>query len=65
MIRQEYSRQQEDLLLSVAERDEPLVVGGDGRHDSSGKCAVYCTYSIQDISTRKILNTEQIHVSCW
>jgi hypothetical protein len=63
VIRHYYSNAQEDLLMNISERDQPLVVGGDGRHDSVGKCAVYCTYSVQDVASRKILHTEQVHVS--
>ena len=32
-----------------------VVVAGDGRNDSPGHCAKYCTYSCMDVATNKIL----------
>ena len=38
-------------------RDKDTVIIGDGRFDSPGKCAKYCTYSCQSPSTNKIVAT--------
>ena len=43
---------QASLLQEVT---EPLVLAGDGRNDSPGHCAKYCTYSLMDVATNKIL----------
>ena len=37
-----------------------VVLSGDGRCDSPGKCAKYCTYSLMDISSNEIAHVETI-----
>lgn len=39
-----------------------ICVGADGRYDSPGHNAKYCTYVIQDLLTNRILETETIVV---
>ena len=34
------------------------MVSGDGRCDSPGKCAKFCSYTLMDASTNTILHTE-------
>lgn len=41
-------------------RDKSVVLCGDGRCDSPGKSAKYCTYSLMDSQTNKILYMETI-----
>ena len=40
--------------------DKDVVVSGDGRCDSPGKCAKFCTYTLMDASTNTILHTETL-----
>jgi len=40
----------------------PFVVAGDGRNDSPGHCAKYCTYSLMDLSRNAIVAIECIDV---
>ena len=37
-----------------------MILSGDGRCDSSGKSAKFCTYSIKDSETNQILRFENI-----
>ena len=41
-------------------KDNSLTLCGDGRCDSPGKSAKYCTYSLMDSETNKILHVETI-----
>lgn len=62
-IRYLWKLKQEDFVKELKERGRDLVVGGDGRHSTVGKSALYCTYSVQDCESRKIINVEQVYVS--
>lgn len=42
---------------------ESLVVSGDGRCDSPGFCAKYCTYTLMELDTRQIVDFKVIHVA--
>ena len=49
---------QRDLLAMV---QAPLVLCGDGRNDSPGySAAQYCTYSLMDVRSNKILAVEVV-----
>ena len=41
-------------------KDKPLVLSGDGRCDSPGQSAKFCTYSLMDIESKVIVHTESI-----
>ena len=49
---------QSKLLDHVQNKD--IVLSGDGRCDSPGKSAKYCTYSLLDTDTGYILHCETI-----
>lgn len=51
--------------LRVDQRNDQfqLVLGGDGCFSQMGRSAVHGTYTVQDCSTNKIINVEQVHVS--
>ena len=48
---------QRDLLAKV---QAPLVLCGDGRNDSPGHSAQYCTYSLMDASSNQMLAVEVV-----
>ena len=54
-----YKAEQEELLSSYK---EPVIVSGDGRADSPGHSATYCTYSFCDETAKKILHTTTVMV---
>jgi len=41
-------------------KDCDLVLAGDGRCDSPGSSAKYCSYSLMDMNSHKILHIETI-----
>ncbi|XP_052285951.1 uncharacterized protein LOC127881841 [Dreissena polymorpha] len=51
-----------DLRASVAEKHRAvsIVVSGDGRMDSPGYCAKYCTYTVMNQEDKKILALEVV-----
>ena len=57
----EWWEQMQQLLFSLFEGKE-VVVGGDGRNDSLGHCATYCTYSFMDTTSNLILHQEIVDV---
>lgn len=51
--------------LLKARQGSSLLLGGDGRCDSPGHSAKYCTYSIMDLEANQILTSELIQVSTY
>ena len=49
---------QSKLLADV--KGKPLILAGDGRCDSPGKSAKFCTYSMMDIDSGVILHAETV-----
>ena len=41
-------------------KNKDVILSGDGKCDSPGKSAKYCTYSLMDIDTGYILHTETV-----
>lgn len=41
-------------------KDKELILSGDGRCDSPGKSAKFCTYSLMDLESGLILHTETV-----
>lgn len=41
-------------------KDCKMIIAGDGRCDSPGNSAKFCSYSMMDISTSKVLHVETI-----
>jgi hypothetical protein len=38
----------------------PIILAGDGRNDSPGHCAQYCTYSFLDINTNRVVGLQVV-----
>ena len=57
----EYWRGWQDVYLEMLEGKE-VSVAGDGRCDSPGHCAKYCSYSIMDVENNKVLDTQIVQV---
>ncbi|XP_065911288.1 uncharacterized protein [Dysidea avara] len=56
--RKNYFKTQDTLLQNY--KDCHFVLAGDGRCDSPGSSAKFCTHSLMDTSTNKILHTETV-----
>ncbi|XP_040068383.1 uncharacterized protein LOC115314916 [Ixodes scapularis] len=57
-IRQVWNRKQNELFEQASGRE--LVLAGDGRSDSPGHSAKYGTYTVVDVSTKKVLHVETV-----
>ena len=53
-----WEKQQTDILKNTSGRS--LLLAGDGRCDSPGFSAKYCTYSLMDTETNLIVHTETL-----
>ncbi len=53
--------QQQKALLECL-KDKVLTLGGDGRCDTPGHCAKYGSYTIMDLDTNKIVDTQLVQV---
>ena len=60
-VHDSWHTEQQSLIDEVSGRD--VWISGDGRCDSPGYSAKYCTYSVMDQKTDKILDIETIQVS--
>ena len=45
------------ILSLVSAAGEPVVLAGDGRCDSPGQSAKYCSYTLMDTQSNKVLHT--------
>ena len=54
----EYWTAMQEALLTGCK--EPLVLAGDGRNDSPGHCAQWCTYSLLDTTSKKIVSLKVV-----
>lgn len=61
IINRHFLAQQEALLEEI--KRAPAQLSGDGRCDSPGYNAKYCTYSLMDIKTEKIVMSELVQVT--
>ncbi|PIK35795.1 hypothetical protein BSL78_27382 [Apostichopus japonicus] len=59
-VKDEWRTHQSSLFESL--KEQQLCVAGDGRTDSPGHCAQYCTYSFMDTSGSKILHVDVVDV---
>lgn len=64
-IEKVWSVHQEELLSQVKADGSKVVVGGDGRCDSPGHCAKYCSYTLMELNRNKILEMNLVQVSPW
>lgn len=57
--------QQCDLFSTARATGEPLRLGGDGRCCSPGHTAKYLSYTLMDLRTNKILDTQLVQVKSF
>ena len=51
------------FICSLIFTEEPhVVLGGDGRCDSPGYSAKYCSYSLMNLANNKIIDVQLIQV---
>ncbi|CAN7976992.1 unnamed protein product, partial [Ixodes persulcatus] len=59
-VKQVYERRNTELLEGL--RGKAIDLAGDGRCDSPGFLAKYCTYTFHEATTKKIIHMEQVQV---
>ncbi|CAN7950596.1 unnamed protein product, partial [Ixodes hexagonus] len=59
-VKQVYNRHNTELLEGL--RGKSIDLAGDGRCDSPGFSAKFCTYSFHEAVTKKIIQIEQVQV---
>ncbi|CAG0895179.1 unnamed protein product [Cyprideis torosa] len=57
-----YEIQQQELIEDLRQR-ERIDLAGDGRYSAPGYSAKYCTYSLMDDATKKVVHTEVLQCS--
>lgn len=57
-----WQREQLHLFTTAQEYGEQLRLGGDGRCCSPGPIAKYLSYTLMDLKTNTILNTQLVQV---
>ena len=57
-----WKRRQSKLLADIREREEGLIVAGDGRADSPGHSAKFGTYSLVDVVSGNVVYLELVQV---
>lgn len=61
-VAREWDKHQRDYVRMAEEREEPLVLGGDGRADSPGHCAKYGSYSTIDLEQGIVVDIQLVQV---
>lgn len=61
-IRQVWNTTQKEMLQRLVEIRMPMILGGDGRHDSAGHSAKYGSYSFMDFEWNMIVHLELVQV---
>ena len=55
-------RYQNQLVAKVKVEEDPVVLAGDGRHDSMGHSAKYCAYTVFSCSLPRIIHFKLVQV---
>ena len=59
-VEEYWNGMKDDLWKKREEKD--VILSSDGRNDSPGHCAQYCTYTFADMDTKTILNLKIVDV---
>lgn len=58
VVQQHWKTQQEVVISQLSQQS--IILAGDGRCDSSGKCAKYCSYTLMDVDTQMVVHSETV-----
>ena len=58
-----WKEQQAEVFADLKSRKTGAVLAGDGRCDSPGHCAKYCTYTLLDVESQKVVDFKIVSVS--
>ena len=62
VVEKTWAKEQSAVLTDMKSREEEVVLCGDGRCDSPGHSAKYCTYTFLDVQSQKVVDFKV--VSC-
>ena len=63
VVRSAWKNQQAEVLADLKSRESGVVLAGDGRYDSPGHCAKYCTYSLLYVNSKKVVDFKVVSVT--
>ena len=63
VVRSAWQNQQAAVFADLKSRDGRVVLAGDGRCDSPGHCAKYCTYTFLDVDSKKVVDFKVVSVT--
>ena len=63
VVRTTWQQQQQEIFSELKDREGGAVLAGDGRCDSPGHCAKYCTYTFLDVTSQKVIDFNVVSVS--
>ena len=62
VVIQQWREHQQQLLDSLADKEDGLVLAGDGRCDSPGYCAKYGSYTLIEEEMNRVVDFELVQV---
>ena len=63
IVRTTWQQQQQEICSELKDREGGAVLAADGRCDSPGHSAKYCTYTFLDVTSQKVIDFNVISVS--
>ena len=57
-----WKEQQAEVFSGLKLKESAVVLAGDGRCDSLGHCAKYCTYTLLDVESQKVVDFKVVAV---
>ena len=63
VIKSTWTEQQAEVPTDLKSRGGEVVLVGDGRCDSPGHCAKYCTYTLLDVKSKKVVDFKVVSVT--
>ena len=58
-----WKNQQAEVFAHLKSRESGVVLAGDGRCDSSGHCAKYCTFTLLDVISKEVADFKVVSVT--
>ena len=63
-IVEQWRAEQKKIFADLRAKGEPLILAGDARCDSPGRCAKFGTYTLMDMKSGFVIDVQTITV-CW
>ena len=63
VVKRTWEEQQAEIFSDLKTKETRVVLAGDGRCDSPGHCAKYCTYTLLDVESQKVVDFKVVAVT--